>query len=107
MAMTGARLIGAVVVGMTLIGAAGIALRSGPAWAASQPRWEDRAPGERAPANLVARRRWALAQMDEMARERLRCRERFKAPRQVEECESHYARRFRMYNDLYLEAARD
>ncbi len=107
MATTGARVIGAIVLGTTLTGAAGIGPGSGPAWAASQLRWEDRAPAERAPANLGARRRWALARMDEMARERLRCRERFKALRQVEDCESHYAHRFRTYNDLYLEAARD
>ncbi len=55
----------------------------------------------------AARRRWALAKMDEMAQERQRCRERFKAPRQISECEAQYARRYREYNEIYLEASRE
>ncbi len=55
----------------------------------------------------AARRRWALARMDEMANERLRCRERFQKRREVERCEADYERRFREYNEMYLEAARD
>jgi hypothetical protein len=55
----------------------------------------------------AARRRWALARMDEMAGERLRCRERFSVRRQVEACEADYVRRFREYNEVYLEASRD
>jgi len=45
--------------------------------------------------------------MDEMAGERLRCRERFKIPRQVRECETEFERRHRAYNEVYLEAARE
>jgi hypothetical protein len=55
----------------------------------------------------AARRRWALARMDEMAHERLRCRERFQKRQEVERCEADYDRRFREYNEMYLEAARD
>ncbi len=63
-------------------------------------------PDPAAPRDREARRRWALARMDEMAGERLRCRERFKAPRQIQECEAGFERRHRAYNELYLEAAR-
>ncbi len=55
----------------------------------------------------AARRRWALARMDEMANERLRCRERFTRQREVEACEADFTRRFRGYNEIYLEAARE
>ena len=55
----------------------------------------------------AARRRWALARMDEMANERLRCRGRFTRRREVEACEADYTRRFRQYNEIYLEAARE
>ncbi len=55
----------------------------------------------------AARRRWALAKMDEMAYERQRCRERFKAPRQIADCETQYGRRYREYNEIYLEASRE
>lgn len=55
----------------------------------------------------AARRRWALAKMDEMAQERQRCRERLRAPRQISECEAQYARRYREYNEIYLEASRE
>jgi hypothetical protein len=63
--------------------------------------------GQTAPRDREARRRWALARMDEMAQERLRCRERFKEPRQVQECEADFQRRHRAYNELYLEAIRE
>jgi hypothetical protein len=59
------------------------------------------------PEAKAARRRWALTKMDEMANERLRCRERFKARGQVEACEAEFTRRFREYNEIYLEASRD
>jgi hypothetical protein len=55
----------------------------------------------------AARRRWAMAKMDEMANGALRCRERFSRPRQVQECEAEFTRRYREYNEIYLEAARD
>ena len=64
-------------------------------------------PDQTAPRDREARRRWALARMDEMAGERLRCRERFKAPRQVRECEADFERRHRAYNEVYLEASRE
>ena len=60
-----------------------------------------------APRDREARRRWALARMDEMAEERLRCRERFRTPRQVRECEADFERRRRAYNEAYLEALRE
>jgi hypothetical protein len=55
----------------------------------------------------AARRRWALRRMDEMANERLRCRERLAKKREVEACEADFARRFREFNELYLEASRE
>ena len=55
----------------------------------------------------AARRRWALAKMDEMANERLRCRERFQKRPEVERCEAAHERRYQEYNQMYLEAARD
>jgi hypothetical protein len=64
-------------------------------------------PGPAAPRDREAKRRWALARMDEMAQERLRCRERFKAPRQVEQCEAEFQRRHRAYNEIYLDASRE
>jgi hypothetical protein len=60
-----------------------------------------------APRDREARRRWALARMDEMARERLRCHERFRAPREVRDCQAEFERRHRAYNELYIEAARE
>lgn len=63
-------------------------------------------PDQPAPRDREARRRWALARMDEMAGERLRCRERFKEPRQIRECEADFERRRRAYNEVYLEASR-
>jgi len=67
----------------------------------------DVATGATGPEAKAARRRWALARMDEMAHERLRCRERFQKRREVERCEADYDRRFQEYNEMYLEAARD
>ena len=64
-------------------------------------------PDAASPRDRDARRRWALARMDEMAGERLRCRERFKVPRQVRECEVEFERRHRAYNEIYLEASRE
>ena len=59
-----------------------------------------------APRDPEARRRWALARMDEMAQERLRCHERFRAPRAVRDCQAEFERRHRAYNEIYIEAAR-
>src|SRR5262245_4121761 len=59
------------------------------------------------PRDREARRRWALARMDEMAQERLRCRDRFKVPHQIRECEADFERRHRAYNEIYIEAARE
>jgi hypothetical protein len=80
--------------------------------AAERPRpTEPRAAGElRAEGDAerrAARRRWALRRMDEMATERLRCRERLTKKREVEACEADFTRRFREFNELYLEASRD
>lgn len=60
-----------------------------------------------APRDREARRRWALARMDEMAQERLRCHERLRDPRAIRECQAEFERRHRAYNELYLEAARE
>ena len=60
-----------------------------------------------APRDREARRRWALARMDEMAQERLRCHERFRVPREVRDCQVEYERRHRAYNEIYIEAARE
>lgn len=99
----------AMVVGLALVVVAGADGGSGPrpgtgggGWAAGVP--EDREPRAGDPA---ARRRWALRKMDEVANERLRCRERFRARGEIERCEAEYARRHRAYNELYLEAVRD
>lgn len=65
-------------------------------------------PGQSAmPRDREARRRWALARMDEMAQERLRCHDRFRTPRDVRECQAEFERRHRAYNEVYLEAARE
>jgi hypothetical protein len=58
------------------------------------------------PEAKAARRRWALAKMDEMDNERLRCRTRFTRKRDIEACEADYTRRFRQYNEVYLEGLR-
>jgi hypothetical protein len=60
-----------------------------------------------APRDPEARRRWALARMDEMAQERLRCHERFRTPREVRDCQAEFERRHRAYNEIYIEAARE
>ena len=60
-----------------------------------------------APAAPEARRRWALARMDETWAEQRRCRERFRRPAEVTECEARYARRYRVFNEIYLEAGRN
>ena len=74
------------------------ALAARPAGAgASGPTREDR----------EARRRWALARMDEMARERLRCHDRYREPREIRACQAEFERRHREYNEVYIEAARD
>jgi hypothetical protein len=69
------------------------------------PRADDGKPA--ASEGRAARRRWALARMDEMAGERLRCRERFTVRRQVDACEAEHVRRYREYNEIYLEASRE
>jgi hypothetical protein len=64
-------------------------------------------PGRRDAAQQEARRRWALARMDEVARDRQRCAERFRTPREVRECERPLERAYRRYNEAYLEASRE
>jgi hypothetical protein len=59
------------------------------------------------PRDRAERRRWAMSRMDEMANEGLRCRARFAARRQVEACQAEFTRRFREYNEIYLEATRE
>jgi hypothetical protein len=59
------------------------------------------------PRDREARRRWALARMDEMAQERLRCHERFREPRDVRQCQVEFERRHRAYNEIYVEATRE
>ena len=59
-----------------------------------------------APRDREARRRWALARMDEMAQERLRCHERFQTPRQIRDCQVEFERRHRAYNEVYIESSR-
>ena len=54
-----------------------------------------------------ARRRWALARMDEMATEALRCRQRFQKKREIETCEAEFTRKFRQYNEMYIDASRE
>jgi hypothetical protein len=45
--------------------------------------------------------------MDEVANERLRCRDRFKVPQKARDCEAEFERRHRAYNEIYLEASRE
>jgi hypothetical protein len=82
-------------------GLAAAVLVAGPATAIAP------ASGDSAPRDRQARRRWALARMDEMAQERLRCRARFQAEQKVRECQAEFEQRYRAYNELYLEAARE
>ncbi len=63
-----------------------LALASGTVTEAAE-RLERRPPG---PEGRAARRQWALVRMDEMANERLRCRERFTKRREVEACEADF-----------------
>ncbi|HEY7141106.1 MAG TPA: hypothetical protein VIE44_13460 [Methylomirabilota bacterium] len=64
-------------------------------------------PDSGPPRDRDARRRWALARMDEMAQERLRCHERFREPSDVRRCQAEFERRHRAYNEVYIEAGRD
>jgi hypothetical protein len=68
---------------------------------------EAASPEQGPPRDREARRRWALARMDEMAQERLRCHERFREPGDVRRCQAEFERRHRAYNEVYIEAARD
>ena len=63
--------------------------------------------GPEGAASRAERRRWALGKMDEMANEARRCAERFRDRRQVEECRAEFTRRYREYNEAYLEAGRE
>jgi hypothetical protein len=92
-----------VLVRLTATVGTALAAARGEAWAAPGG-----GPGPGGPPrDREARRRWALARMDEMAQERLRCRERLRVPRQVQECEREFERRHRAYNEIYLEAVRE
>ena len=64
------------------------------------------APGTKAPDAETERRR-VLARMDEAAAERQRCRTRFKQPAQVRDCEHEHAKRYREWNERYLELLRE
>jgi hypothetical protein len=63
--------------------------------------------GEPSRQDRQARRQWALARMDEMAQERLRCYERFREPRAIRDCQAEFERRHRAYNEVYIEATRE
>ena len=63
--------------------------------------------GASAPRDREARRRWALARMDEMAQERARCANRFREAARIRDCQIEFERRHRAYNETYLEAARE
>jgi hypothetical protein len=82
------------------------AVASAVALLAGSPAGAGGASGVGPPRDPEGRRRWALARMDEMAQERLRCRARFPTPRQVRDCEAEFERRHRAYNEVYREAAR-
>jgi hypothetical protein len=66
----------------------------------------ERRPG-RGPGDRAERGRWALTRMDEVANEGRRCPERLSSRHQVEACEAEFSRRFREYNEIYLEATRE
>jgi len=83
----------ALVAALPLAAGEAVAAGSGP----TGPSREDR----------EARRRWALARMDEMAQERLRCHERFREPREIRDCQAGFERRHRAYNEVYLEASQE
>jgi hypothetical protein len=76
-----------------LVAALPLAARGGPAATSREDR--------------EARRRWALAGMDEMARERVRCHDRFREPRAIRDCQTEFERRHRAYNEVYIEASRE
>jgi uncharacterized protein HemX len=63
--------------------------------------------GEPSRQDRQARRQWALARMDEMAQERLRCHERFREPGAIRDCQVEFERRHRAYNEMYIEATRE
>jgi hypothetical protein len=65
------------------------------------------AAGSSGAESKAARRRWALARMDEMANEARRCGQRFQKKREVEACEAEFTRKLRQYNEIYIEASRD
>jgi hypothetical protein len=67
----------------------------------------DLAAGSSDAESREARRRWALARMDEMAGEALRCRQRFQKKREIEACEAEFTRKFRQYNEMYIDASRE
>jgi hypothetical protein len=64
-------------------------------------------PDSTAPRDREARRRWALARMDEISRDRLRCHDKFHKLREIRNCQEELERRYRAYNDIYLEALRE
>jgi hypothetical protein len=66
----------------------------------------DVAAGSSDVASRAERRRWALAKMDEMANEVRRC-QRFQKKREIEVCEAEFNRKFRQYNEIYIEASRE
>jgi len=92
--------------GMVLLTLVGVELVGGAGWR-PPPAGAVEVRLESGPARREERRRWALRKMDEMANEGLRCRERFAKPRDVATCEAEYTRRFREYNEVYIEAARE
>jgi hypothetical protein len=67
----------------------------------------DVAAGSSDSAARAARRRWALAKMDEMANEVRRCQTRFQKKREIEVCETEFNRKLRQYNEIYIEASRE
>ena len=86
------------------LGAAAVAWAS--MLAASKPAGAA-GPEPSAPRDRESRRRWALARMDEMAQERLRCHERFREAADVRRCQAEFERRHHAYNEIYIEASRD
>jgi hypothetical protein len=88
--------VGLLVAAAAVMGAHGVAAAADAAGGGASP-----------PRDRESRRRWALARMDEMAQERLRCRVRLRSPEQVRACEAAFARRHRAYNEVYLEALRE
>ena len=91
------------VIGAGPIGLAAAALAWASMLAASRPAGAEPS----LPRDRESRRRWALARMDEMAQERLRCHERFREAADVRRCQAEFERRHRAYNEIYIEASRD